>query len=64
MQTRNVDGLDQGGGSESDKEQSESEYIFRSSQQDLFIQYERKRDIKDDSKIFILRNWKNGVTMY
>ena len=35
-----------------------------SSQQDLCMEYERKRDVKNDSKVFILSNCKNGVATY
>lgn len=35
--------------------------FFRSSQHYLLIEYEKKRDIKDESKIFILSNLKNRV---
>lgn len=35
--------------------------FFRSSQRYLLIEYEKKRDIKDESKIFILSNLKNRV---
>lgn len=30
----------------------------------LNVRWERKREVKDDSKLFGLRNWKNEIAIY
>lgn len=53
--------MDQDGSSGSDKKHSESEYIFQVKPD--IMGYERK-DIMDDSKVFILSKCENGVATY